>query len=205
MRVYIYTSNDPEFKSSLRRSGERGADVKILASTARVHSSDSMKHYLESLLSSGIQIRLLDKPAIHSKTLLTEKSMIVGSANYTVESQKLVETSVLFDINNNTWQEEERKFQALWAKGVDLAASAARPPRAQPSASSGLGHLPVSEPIDDPMSTPVKHQFSPDKSQSTVQAHDRSPTASQNHTTAVRSRAKGKKVDTRRQLFPSDD
>ena len=93
VRVYVYTSNDPEFKSSLRRSGERGADVKILASTARVNSSDSMKHYLESLLSSGIQIRLLDKPTIHSKALFTEKSMIVGSANYTIESQKLVETS----------------------------------------------------------------------------------------------------------------
>ena len=163
-----------------------------------------MKHYLESLLSSGVQIRLLDKPAIHSKTLLTEKSMIVGSANYTVESQKLVETSVLFDISNNIWQEEERKFQALWAKGVDLAASAAQPSRAQPSAPSELERPLVSEPVEDPMSTPIRHKFSPSKSQATTQAHDHSPTASHNHTTAVRSRAKGKKADTRRQLFPSD-
>ena len=130
--------------------------------------------------------------------------MIVGSANYTIESQKLVETSVLFDINSNTWQEEERKFQALWAKGADLAASTAQPSRALPSAPSELERPLVSEPVEDPMSTPIRHKFSPSKSTTTIQAHDHSPTAPHNHTTAVRSRAKGKKVDARRQLFPCD-
>lgn len=115
--AHAYLVPDRKFIRVLRRAVRRGVDVHVLVPThSDVGTVDwARRHVLGKLLRSGVHVRRLDQPLLHSKSAIADEAYaIIGSAN-------LNRASYFRNLEIALWSPDPRvviplaeRFDTLW-------------------------------------------------------------------------------------------
>ena len=111
----VYTFDLLVICDALKDAARRGVEVELIADHGHTLTGATMAmvERLEGLRAAGIQVSLTkgvtgNSGIQHSKTLLCDEHVIVGSCNWTTSSRSNQEMSVLISLNDagiSSWQE----------------------------------------------------------------------------------------------------
>ena len=85
--MYSEVLRDEDITTALSSASDRGVDVRIIVNPSA--DEDDVPYFLDAL-GHGVQIRVMERPYVHSKLLIVDGSLaLVGSQNYSYTSLNL--------------------------------------------------------------------------------------------------------------------
>ena len=140
--LYVYTFDLDIIATSLEAAKKRGVRVRILSDRQRVRSVKGTTALLQRLRAKGIEIKLRDgyalsdhyttgssasnynvqhnKGAMHTKLLVADSQMVIGSTNFTTSAQCNLETAAVLRLSVEGLKTMKDQFEADFADSEDL-------------------------------------------------------------------------------------